>query len=186
MGIVSFCPQGHRVKVKDHLAGKKGVCPTCGARFRIPLASVATPAPSATTLPEASLPEATLPEATIVSLDPTIAARLPRVLLLNRVAEPARDAPAPLQPVRVEPVEEDVELVVEEPRLHPLIAERPDLAWCIAVPGGTASEPMQGDALQAWLDSGLPTGDEVVWRADWAEWRPISGVFSESLRSPRG
>jgi len=35
MGIVSHCPNGHRVKVKDHLAGRKGICPSCGARFRI-------------------------------------------------------------------------------------------------------------------------------------------------------
>ena len=179
MGIVSFCPHGHRIKVKDNLAGKKGVCPTCGARFRIPLASVATPTP-------ASTPTA-LPEATIVSLDATIASRLPRVLLLNRVPEPTHGGlQASMNAARVEPVEEEVELVVEEPHRHPAIAERPDLAWCIAVPGGTASEPMQADALQAWLDSGLPTGDELVWRADWPEWRPISGVFPDVLRSLRG
>ena len=180
MGIVSFCPQGHRVKVKDHLAGKKGVCPTCGSRFRIPLASTAAP----TTSPA----ETVLPEATIVSLDATIAARLPRVLLLNRGVEPAHGGlRAPLKTTLVEPVEEqEVELVVEELHHHPAITERPDLAWCIAVPGGTASEPMRAEALQAWLESGLPTGDELVWRADWAEWRPIRGVFPESLRSPRG
>jgi hypothetical protein len=118
-----------------------------------------------------------------VSLDAAVAARLPQVRPLNLAADPARGAPAaPERPARGEPVEEDVELVVEEPRRHPVIAERPDLAWCIAVPGGTASEPMSADALQAWLDSGLPTGDELVWRADWAEWRPIAAVFPECLR----
>jgi hypothetical protein len=178
VGIVSFCPQGHRIKVKDHLAGKKGVCPSCGARFRIPLASVATPTPASAST--------ALPEATIVSLDATIAARLPRVLLLSHGSEPTHGGPPAAAQLRVEPVEEEVELVVEEPHRHPAIAERPDLAWCIAVPGGTASEPMQADALQAWLDSGLPTGDELVWRADWADWRPITGVFSELLRSRRG
>ncbi|MCE2727949.1 MAG: DUF4339 domain-containing protein [Planctomycetaceae bacterium] len=175
MGIVSFCPQGHRIKVKDRLAGKTGVCPTCGARFRIPLASVEPPASGGGANP--------LPEAKIMSLDATIAARLPRVLLLSREPEPARpvaigsvnDAPG-------KPAEEDVDLVVEEVRRHPLIAERPDLAWCLAVPGGTASEPMQADAMQAWLDSGRATGDELVWRADWSDWRPIAGVFPESLR----
>ena len=180
MGIVSFCPQGHRVKVKDHLAGKKGVCPTCGVRFRIPLASVAAPT--------AAVAAATLPEAKIVSLDAAVAARLPQVRLLNLAAEPARGVPAaPERPARSEPVEEEeVELVVEEPCRHPAIAARPDLAWCIAVPGGTASEPMSADALQAWLDSGLPTGDELVWRADWAEWQPIAAVFPEAVRPPRG
>jgi hypothetical protein len=175
MGIVSFCPRGHRVKVKDHLAGKKGVCPICGDRFRIPLASAAAPASAPA--------ESTLPEAKIVSLDAAVAARLPQVRPLNPAANAACGATAtPERPARGEPVEEEIELVVEEPRRHPAIAERPDLAWCIAVPGGTASEPMSADALQAWLDSGLPTGDELVWRADWAEWRPSAAVFPECLR----
>jgi hypothetical protein len=50
MGIVCHCPNGHRVKVKDHLAGKTGICPSCEARFRIPLAreAPADTAPSGT------------------------------------------------------------------------------------------------------------------------------------------
>jgi len=175
MGIVSFCPQGHRIKVKDHLAGKKGVCPTCGARFRIPLASAELPASGVGATP--------LPEAKVVSLDATIAARLPRVLLLNGEPGPARPGSiGPVNEARREPADEAVELVVEEPHRHSMIAERPDLAWCLAVPGGTASEPMQADAMQAWLDSGRATGDELVWRADWPDWRPIAGVFPECLR----
>lgn len=45
MGIVAYCPNQHRVKVKEDLAGKKGVCPTCGVKFRIPYVSQAEPAP---------------------------------------------------------------------------------------------------------------------------------------------
>ena len=175
MGIVSFCPQGHRIKVKDRLAGKTGVCPTCGARFRIPLASVEPPAAGGGAAP--------LTEAKIMSLDATIAARLPRVLLLNREPEPVRPgAIGHMNDAPCKPAEDEVELVVEEIRRHPMIAERPDLAWCLAVPGGTASEPRPADAIQAWLDAGRATGDELVWRADWYDWRPIAGVFPECLR----
>src|SRR5262245_50822769 len=50
MGIRFFCPNGHKLNVKEHLAGKRGVCPQCGAKFSIPLptdlqaADVAQPA----------------------------------------------------------------------------------------------------------------------------------------------
>ena len=37
MGIRLQCPNGHKVHVKAFLAGKRGVCPQCGARFDIPL-----------------------------------------------------------------------------------------------------------------------------------------------------
>jgi hypothetical protein len=85
MGIVAFCPQGHRVKVKDEFAGRKGICPECGTRFRIPLES--SPAPLASSGPApAAAPAATSPSGTpvarIVSLDPDLAATLPRAIPL--------------------------------------------------------------------------------------------------------
>jgi hypothetical protein len=38
MGIRVFCPNGHKLNVKSFLAGKRGVCPHCGAKFDIPAA----------------------------------------------------------------------------------------------------------------------------------------------------
>ncbi len=113
MGIVAYCPNQHRVKVKEDLAGKKGVCPTCGAKFRIPYASqaepasvpvlptaVATPAAASVTaapatatfpsraepppIPSAQTPVVKpLPMAEIVSMDATLAATLPRAVPLT-------------------------------------------------------------------------------------------------------
>lgn len=89
MGIVAFCPQGHRVKVKDHLAGRKGICPECGTSFRIPRESqAAPPAPAAGPAampspgPDAPLSAGGLPLARVVSLDGELAASLPRALPL--------------------------------------------------------------------------------------------------------
>jgi hypothetical protein len=92
MGIVAYCPNQHRVKVKDDLAGRKGVCPTCGARFRIPLASQpepTRPAPAPASAPAGRAPSAPaatsatgLPVAEIVSFDANLAATLPRALPL--------------------------------------------------------------------------------------------------------
>ena len=39
MGIRFFCPNGHKLNVKTFLAGKRGICPNCDARFVIPLES---------------------------------------------------------------------------------------------------------------------------------------------------
>jgi len=38
MGIRFSCPNGHRLNVKEHLAGKRAICPSCGAKFVIPAA----------------------------------------------------------------------------------------------------------------------------------------------------
>jgi hypothetical protein len=57
MGIRFLCPNGHRLNVKGFLAGKRGVCPHCGAKMRIPLESTITRdvkgVPPETTLDEA-------------------------------------------------------------------------------------------------------------------------------------
>ena len=49
-----------------------------------------------------------------------------------------------------------------------------------------ASEPLAAEAMQAWLEAGRPTGVELVWRADWPDWRPIAHVFPEHVPARSG
>jgi len=39
MGIRFFCPNGHKLNVKDFQAGQTGICPFCGVKMQIPLES---------------------------------------------------------------------------------------------------------------------------------------------------
>ena len=39
MGIRFYCPKGHKLNVKDFQAGRKGICPYCGAKIQIPTES---------------------------------------------------------------------------------------------------------------------------------------------------
>lgn len=53
MGVRFQCPAGHELHVKAHLAGKRGICPQCGAKFIVPnfsgaRVSEAADAPAAT------------------------------------------------------------------------------------------------------------------------------------------
>jgi hypothetical protein len=36
MGVRFECPAGHKLHVKAHLAGQRGICPECGLRFIVP------------------------------------------------------------------------------------------------------------------------------------------------------
>lgn len=172
MAIETHCPNGHRVRVQDQLAGRTGRCPTCAATFRVEAV-------------------AELPLARLVQLDPGVVATLPRARPLTSSVQPnqgggqpasqslQRSVMQPPQPVVAEDPPADV---AAEPRaaaapLHPVIAERPDLTWCIAFPGGEPTEPIDAATMQAWLDGGHAAGTEVVWRADWPEWRPVQDVF---------
>jgi len=190
MGIVCHCPQGHRVKVKDHLAGKRGLCPTCGASMRIP-----APLPAGARLtgdPQASGAEPQLPLAQFLTLDPVVIATLPRALPFGtaRATTAVLDEPDAETPQAAEPDADVVlvELLPEAPApFHARIADRPDLSWRIAYPGGTASEPVEAATLQDWLSGGQAEGTELVWRTDWRDWLPVRDVFPEFFhRSPAG
>lgn len=39
MGIRFYCPNGHKLNVKEFLAGQRGICPRCGVSVNIPLES---------------------------------------------------------------------------------------------------------------------------------------------------
>ncbi|MEL6107552.1 MAG: hypothetical protein AAFU85_16045 [Planctomycetota bacterium] len=36
MAIEATCPNGHRLRIKSHWAGRAGRCPTCNASMRVP------------------------------------------------------------------------------------------------------------------------------------------------------
>lgn len=165
MGIVAYCPNGHRVKVKDELAGRKGICPECQARFRIPRDA----AQAAGRGPQAA--SAGYPTARVVSLDPDVAAALPRAIPLGAAARSNVQAAQPAPPAAV---------------LHPALAEDPRLTWCVAVPGGQPSAPMAGEAMQKWLEAGGLSGNELVWREGWANWVSIRLVFPEFVPAAGG
>lgn len=196
MGIVAFCPNGHRIKVKDDLAGKKGICPTCAAKFRIPKkgAQVGPESRGAATAP---------PIARLVSQDPHAAAALPEAFAIDEadtaagadqtpdaafggpdfvlvVDEPDVDAaPAQTPPVETPPVR--ARPVAAPPRYHAALDERPSLKWCFAVRGGAPSAPCDAAAMNAWLASGEASANHVVWREDWPDWRPLAEVFPQAL-----
>jgi hypothetical protein len=174
MGIVAYCPNGHRVKVKDELAGRKGICPECQARFRIPR-DAAWPAGGKAS-PAAAGGH---PVARVVSLDPAVAARLPRAFGQRQLGQQ--------QPARVERMPPSASTAPQRPAvLHAALAERPDLTWSVSVPGGQPSEPMPAEAMQRWLDAGGLTGGELVWREGWADWVSIRLVFPECLSAIHG
>ncbi|MCG8449461.1 MAG: DUF4339 domain-containing protein [Pirellulales bacterium] len=76
MGIRFTCPNGHKIHVKAFLAGKRGICPECDAKFIIPGGSnesavpVANGGADAVELPQAASSAPALPETSSTLLPP--------------------------------------------------------------------------------------------------------------------
>jgi len=135
MGIRFACPNGHKLNVKDELAGRRALCPNCGARIVVPAADqgsrVASVSPAADSVGATS-----------------------NLVFPSTALPPVSDAPAPgddVAPAGTEaPVNSAPPLMV--PLATPPVGARPPLrggargpARSVGSPSGTA-EPAITDA----------------------------------------
>lgn len=176
MGIRLECPNGHKLHVKSYLAGKRGICPDCGAKFIIPSASqiglaetvenglandetqrpteeLREPIPDNTSEPAAAAPAAQTTTATVVSQENVASA-------------------APAEPV---PPVADV--------ATPPIAQPPETFWFVRPPSGGQFGPVIEDTLKSWIAEGRITEDALLWCNGWPEWKLARDV-AEQLPVP--
>jgi hypothetical protein len=161
MGIKFHCPNGHKLNVKSFLAGKKGVCPKCGTKVRIPLTSEAG-------LANGDGDEAEGGDAGSVMI-PDGNGRLAAAIAAasSSGAAAAGVASPPLPPVAAVPA------------AHDPIAEAPSAIWYVRPPSGGQYGPARGDVMRSWLTEGRVSSDSFVWRDGWTDWRIAGQLFPD-------
>jgi len=148
MGIKFHCPKGHKLNVKAFLAGKKGVCPKCGTKVRIPLQS------------EAGLVDSDLEE--------TDASHAPA----KSNGSGAVTAPAALAAVAPATNRSPSGSDGNDP-----IAEAPAAIWYVRPPTGGQYGPAKGDIMRKWISEGRVSSDSLVWREGWTDWQNAGKLF---------
>lgn len=108
MGIRFSCPKGHKLNVKLELAGKRAICPECGARMQIPdlqELSIDGPPPIANVASSGKSPaDATWPAITDSTSSVTIALETAVPPVTNEPSPPLSPLPLAAQPpARKEP-----------------------------------------------------------------------------------
>ena len=232
MGIKFYCPNGHRLNVKSYLAGKRGICPHCGARLRIPPESQqeaavarsrrgaaahvenngsgdhpAHAAPSAS--PAGGMPF-DIPFAPAGPMDETARARpdaaqpslgssvpsagnhhgIAPVPTAHAAAVPAPAAAPAASVASVAPVGPHpggdsggiitASTVAPMPQAAPMsdaISEAPQAVWYVRPTSGGQYGPAGGEIMRKWIGEGRVSGDSLVWREGWPDWRAASSVF---------
>lgn len=143
------------MNVKEHLAGKRGICPTCGGRFDIPLA-----------------------DGTIVAT-----ATAPGSVQGGLAALAVDAGPAEMDLVEAESIPTLVQPAVIAPVASTLpdpIAEAPTMQWYIAPAGATTQYgPANAEMFRAWIAEGRVAADSMVWREGWPEWKIASSVLPQ-------
>ncbi|HEX4128961.1 MAG TPA: DUF4339 domain-containing protein [Pirellulales bacterium] len=149
MGIRFACPNcGGSMNVKEHLAGRRGICKHCQGKVEIPLGS---------TIDRQGRPLST------GTGGGGSGAQGASVAVASAAPAAVPSAAAMIDP----------------------IAEAPALQWYVLPPGGGAQYgPAAGDLFRMWIAEGRVSGDALVWRQDWPEWRRAGDVLPQLVTTP--
>ncbi|MBN2579444.1 MAG: DUF4339 domain-containing protein [Pirellulales bacterium] len=175
MGIRFFCPNGHKLNVKEFQAGMRGVCPHCGAKFIIPAQSTRTSSKEKNQLRQ----DETIQGGTVTLSPPSLGQ--------GEAAPPGNPSPAVESSSLVSPQAQ----AVAAPDEYPLaatsdsavagdaIAAAGNVVWYVRPPSGGQYGPASGEVLRSWLNEGRISGDTLVWRQGWSDWQEAQLLFPE-------
>lgn len=171
MGIRFACHVcGKHLNIKRELAGRRGICPGCHARFRIPLEDAERSAPIESKESMQSRPLASS----------AVAGAAPAVPPGSRRQE---QAPAVIQQADLASTS--------------LLEDAPDATWYVRPPSGGQYGPASNDILKEWIEEGRVAATALLWRDGWPQWRdagealpeladqlPSGGVASQLRQAP--
>lgn len=187
MGIRFYCPQcARRMNVKSFLAGKRGICPHCDARWMVPLESEIPEGapkirPDSQTNPSA---------AQAVGSGPTASAgtESPDPATINPAAtDPTQINPTPQDPTTANPAPVAAQGPVSEvpqPAPQDPIDAAPDAVWYVRPASGGEFGPARGDVMRRWMEEGRVGADSMVWCEGWADWRTAGPIFPSLTPAP--
>ncbi len=215
MGIRFSCHGcGKPLNIKTELAGRRGLCPECGTKFRIPLADTefSTPIASsgpragntvtpnepsaAAATPQAATPKAATPKAAIKQIEaprPSAAATVaqevaPQTKRIASGQESATSEPAANQPAGKAPLNPAVATsAVSSAGAEPeLLSSESTATWYVRPPSGGQYGPATSAMLKVWIDEGRVAKNALLWKDGWPQWREASDALPEIADSLPG
>ncbi len=163
MGIRFFCPNGHKLHVKEFQAGLRGICPHCGARMLIPHQS--TRPSSRQRRGGQSLAAGEFAATSADDRESALAGDEQSSDEEILAAISGLSGPAP----QASPMEQ-----TNDP-----FAEAGEVVWYVRPPSGGQYGPARTDVMRSWLAEGRISGDTYVWREGWPDWREAERVFPQ-------
>lgn len=175
MGIRFACHVcGKRLNIKRQLAGKRGVCPSCANRFRIPWEDSEKSIPLKAAKVGAAAAGADSPAAIgatadsgsiggSASLGASTSSEMIEDALADTPAAGAADFPSSI------------------------LDEDPGATWYVRPPSGGQYGPASSEILREWIQQGRVAAAALIWRDGWPQWREASDSLPELVdRLPNG
>jgi hypothetical protein len=184
MGIRFACHAcGKRLNIKRDLAGKRGVCPGCSNRFRIPWED------SEKSIPLESAVEVGAVEVGAVAMDGGSGpnATMTAGAQLAATAGVADSYQGSLSTSMIEEALADTPTTPAIDLPSSLLDEDPAAAWYVRPPSGGQYGPASSEILREWIAQGRVASTALIWRDGWPLWREASETLPELTdRLPSG
>ena len=186
MGVRFACHGcGKALNIKTELAGKRGKCPKCNIRFRIPKSDqdfsiplqkdAATAAVSnAGERSEVSNQGQNIADSSVAAATVTTDDRLPSSSESASHSQAPAAAPQPTEPQSTEPTPSNIGM---EEDFNPL--DEHGVLWYVRPPTGGRYGPADGPTVTGWATEGRITPDTLLWREGWPQWRECREVLPE-------
>ena len=183
MGIRFACHVcGKQLNIKRDLAGKRGVCPKCQSRFRIPLENTvqSTPVEAAQVVQQPVQQPVQQLDATVPAPDGGGTA----VMVETQVGHAAD------MHTQAGSQTDSVGQPVETPDMAHLatgsiLDDEPESTWYVRPPSGGQYGPASSEDLRDWIKQGRVAATALLWRDGWPQWRDAGEALPElSARLP--
>lgn len=169
MGVRFACHAcGRRLNVKSELAGRRGICPTCSVRFRVPAHDTQTSTPV-----DAS--EAPSPD------DSSVPTRSSAQAPQNQRSDVAQAAIGSGASGRTTASQQSTQAQREDsgsrqPSLDEVLGGT-SATWYVRPSSGGQFGPADGPTLSQWISEGRVADSAMLWRDGWPEWRIARSVL---------
>lgn len=164
MGVRFACHLcGKRLHVKAELAGKRGICPACNARFRIPNqdAERSLRLEGESQVPaEVSTAETTPAVAKASAANAAAGGGVTGIATDGGNSVPARPSTVADRPTG-------------------LLESEPEAAWYVRPPSGGQYGPASSELLRRWIEEHRVAAAALLWREGWHQWRVAGEALPE-------
>jgi len=184
MGIRFACHVcGKQLNIKRDLAGKRGVCPQCQSRFRIPIEDTdqSTPVEAVRVIQQPAHEgiEQSVQQQSTAASDGGGTAVMVDHHVEHAAGMPVQDGQGDShEPLGQTPDRETLET-------GSILDDEPDATWYVRPPSGGQYGPASSDDLREWIAQGRVATNSLLWRDGWPQWRDASDALPElSARLP--
>ncbi|MEO1523941.1 MAG: GYF domain-containing protein [Planctomycetota bacterium] len=185
MGIRFSCHGcGKPLNIKTELAGRRGVCPDCQIRFRIPLKDAEYSTPIESGSQSASVSTESAVGSAVAAVLPEVATGSAAVAepqageFVSESADLAQPSPVPTSttPTAAQP---SPSVASTTGSIIDALASDSDATWYVRPPSGGQYGPATGEVLKSWIEEGRVARNALLWRDGWLQWRDASEALPE-------